>query len=450
MCEYQAIADCYEGQRVFMTGGTGFLGKVLLEKLLYSCPGIEKMYLLVREKQGATPQQRLQKILEQPLFSRLKEEKPQALDKIVPIVGDISEPQLGLKADDEELLVEKVSIVYHVAATVKFNEPFEQAMNVNVAGTGRVLNLSKRMKNIKAFLYVSTAYSNTDRKVIEEIIYPAPASLNEVKKLLEIGINDNQVKELINGKPNTYAFTKALAENLVADNHGHIPAVIIRPSIVTSSKKEPMPGWIDNWFGASALITTIMKGLNRVLLAERDNCLDLIPVDYVSNLIIVAAARCKCAKEVDVYNSSTSGENPLTLGRFADTTLAYSYTHKFYDVPLPMVFYTRFKWVVMMITLLLQTLPAYIADIVLLIRGKKARYVKMQSKILRIRDTLEYFTSNTWSISAVKTRELSKSLSPSDRHLFPCDPAEIDWETYIPTYCQGIRQFLCKSKEQIS
>ncbi|XP_034826751.1 putative fatty acyl-CoA reductase CG5065 [Maniola hyperantus] len=444
MCEYQAIADCYDGQSVFMTGGTGFLGKVLLEKLLYSCSGIDKIYLLVREKQGATPQQRVQKILEQPLFSRLKEEKPKALDKIVPIVGDISEPQLGLKADDEELLVEKVSFVYHVAATIKFNEPFEQAMNVNVAGTGRVLNLTKRMKNIKAFLYVSTAYSNTDRKVVEEVIYPAPASLNEVKKLLEIGLSDKQVKELINGRPNTYTFTKALAEHLVADNHGRIPAVIIRPSIVTSSEREPMVGWIDNWFGASALFTSIMKGLNRVLLAEPDNRLDLIPVDYVSNLIIVAAARCKCAKKVDVYNCSTSGDNPITIGQFAELAIADSKKHKFYDVPMPMVFFTSYKWMVMMITLLTQTLPAYIADIFLLIRGKKARYVKLQSRVGHIRDTLEYFTLNTWSISALKTRELSKSLSPSDRQLFPCDPTDIDWKTYVPIYCQGIRQFLCK------
>nr|AGD98718.1 fatty-acyl-CoA reductase [Bicyclus anynana] len=442
---YQAIAECYEGQSVFMTGGTGFLGKVLLEKLLYSCPGIEKVYLLVREKQGATAQQRVQKLLEQPLFSRIKEEKPQAFEKIIPIVGDISEPQLGIKAEDEELLAEKVSIVYHVAATIKFNEPFEQAMNVNVAGTGRVLNLSKRMKNVKAFVYVSTAFSNTDRKVIEEIIYPAPASLNEVKKLLEIGITDAQVKELIRGRPNTYTFTKALAENLVADNHGNVPAVIIRPSIVSSSKREPMVGWIDNWFGASALITTIMKGLNRVLLSSRDNSLDLIPVDYVSNLIIVAAAKCKCSKNVGVYNSSTSGENPLRIGRLAELIIADSNKHKFYDVPMPMVYFTRFKWVVLLITLFFQTLPAYIADIFLLIRGKKTRYVKIQSKVSFVRDTLEYFTSNTWSISSRQTTALSQSLSPSDRYLFPCDPTDIDWKDYIPTYCQGIRQFLCKT-----
>ncbi|CAG9579022.1 unnamed protein product [Danaus chrysippus] len=362
---YPNIAECYEGQSVFMTGGTGFLGKVLLEKLLYSCPGIKKVYLLVREKQNSTVQQRIQKLIEEPLFARLKEERPEALEKILPIAGDISEPKLAIKTEDEQLLAEEVSIVFHVAATIKFNEPLDVAMNVNVAGTGRVLNLAQKMKNIKAFVYVSTTYSNTDRKIIEEVIYPPPASLNEVKKLLEIGITDEQVKELIKGRPNTYTFTKALAENLVADNHGNIPAIIIRPSIVSSSKVEPVVGWIDNWFGASALLTTISKGLNRVMLSDSENALDLIPVDYVSNLTIVAATRC--------------------------------------------------EW-----------------------------YTKIQAKVSFIRDTLEFFTSNNWSIRAPQTIALANSLSSSDRILFPFNPTEINWNEYIPTYCQGIRQYLCK------
>ncbi|XP_032515546.2 putative fatty acyl-CoA reductase CG5065 [Danaus plexippus] len=441
---YPKIAESYDGQSVFMTGGTGFLGKVLLEKLLYSCPGINKVYLLVREKQNATVQQRIQKLIEEPLFARLREERPEALEKISPIAGDISEPKLAIKTEDEQLLAEEVSIVFHVAATIKFNEPLDVAMNVNVAGTGRVLNLAQKMKNIKAFVYVSTAYSNTDRKIVEEVIYPAPASLNEVKKLLEIGITEEQVKELIKGRPNTYTFTKALAENLVADNHGNIPAVIIRPSIVTSSKVEPVVGWIDNWFGASALLTTISKGLNRVILSDSENSLDLIPVDYVSNLTIVAAARCECSKNVTVYNCCTSGNNPIKMGHLAKLIIADSKEHKFNDVPMPTIHFTQYKWVLILVTLLFQTIPAYIADLFLLLTGKKTRYTKIQAKVLFIRDTLEFFTSNNWSIRAPQTIALANSLSSSDRILFPFNPTEIVWNEYIPTYCQGIRQYLCK------
>ena len=59
------------------------------------------------------------------------------------------------------------------------------------------MTFSHYFLNLQAFVYVSTAYSNTDRKIIEEVVYPAPASLNEVKKLIEIGITENQVQQLI-------------------------------------------------------------------------------------------------------------------------------------------------------------------------------------------------------------------------------------------------------------
>lgn len=57
------------------------------------------------------------------LFLRLKEENPQAFEKIIPIVGDISEPQLGLKAEDEELLSEKVCRYFSALYTIFIRSP---------------------------------------------------------------------------------------------------------------------------------------------------------------------------------------------------------------------------------------------------------------------------------------------------------------------------------------
>jgi len=57
------IADFYAGRSVFVTGGTGFMGKVLLEKLLRSCPKIATIYMLVRPKKGDDPKSRVEKLL---------------------------------------------------------------------------------------------------------------------------------------------------------------------------------------------------------------------------------------------------------------------------------------------------------------------------------------------------------------------------------------------------
>lgn len=56
------IAQFYEGRSVFITGATGFMGKVLLEKLMRSCPGIDRFYLLMRCSKGKTLAVRLQEL----------------------------------------------------------------------------------------------------------------------------------------------------------------------------------------------------------------------------------------------------------------------------------------------------------------------------------------------------------------------------------------------------
>lgn len=52
------IANWFRNQVVFVTGSTGFMGKVLVEKLLRDCPEIKTCYLLMRTKRGIEPEQR--------------------------------------------------------------------------------------------------------------------------------------------------------------------------------------------------------------------------------------------------------------------------------------------------------------------------------------------------------------------------------------------------------
>lgn len=56
---YSAIANWYAQQKILVTGGTGFLGKVFIVKLLLSCPEVGKIYILIRPKKGKEPKERL-------------------------------------------------------------------------------------------------------------------------------------------------------------------------------------------------------------------------------------------------------------------------------------------------------------------------------------------------------------------------------------------------------
>ena len=93
------------------------------------------------------------------------------MSKVHPVEGDVSLPDLGLSPADRTLLIESVNIVFHVAATVRFNEPLNVAVNVNTKGTARIIELCKELKHVISVVHVSTAYSNANVLEIEEKVY---------------------------------------------------------------------------------------------------------------------------------------------------------------------------------------------------------------------------------------------------------------------------------------
>ncbi|XP_074028601.1 putative fatty acyl-CoA reductase CG5065 [Leptinotarsa decemlineata] len=450
MTNLSSVSDFYSGKTVFITGGTGFMGKVLLEKLLRACPGVSKIYLLIRPKRGQEAQERLQQLLCSPLFDKLRKERPTDLHKVLPIGGDITQPELAISASDQALLIRSVNIVFHSAATVKFDEKLKLSVTINMLGTQRLVELCKRMDQLEALVHVSTAYANCDRYEVKETVYPPSIGPDQVTSLVETlneDLVDSLTTKLIGNRPNTYTFTKALAECWLKENRENLPLVIVRPSIVLSSIFEPLQGWVDNWNGPTGIIAAAGKGLFRSMLCDSNKKADIVPVDMVINLMIVSAWRVGTTKPKDliIYNCSTGLRKPITWKNFVNSCFKYMRKHPISEVSwYPDGTVTASKTINLINRYLLHWLPAYIIDSFVWISGGKPMMLRVQDKLTKASGCLEYFTMQEWQFDDENVRNLVTTLDESDKKMFCFDVAKINWDNYIENYILGIRRFIFK------
>ena len=92
--------------------------------------------------------------------------------KIVPIEGDIIKPNLAIKTEDRERLINDVQVIINCAASVDFNERLCDAFQINYYGALRMQQLASECKNLQILTHVSTAYSNCEKiGFIQEKIY---------------------------------------------------------------------------------------------------------------------------------------------------------------------------------------------------------------------------------------------------------------------------------------
>lgn len=90
-----SIKEFFKDAEIFITGGTGFLGKALIEKLLRSCPDITHIYVLIRSKRGLSCEEIWKHFIKNRIFDNVREHDIKLLDKLKCIHGDMSAPDLG-------------------------------------------------------------------------------------------------------------------------------------------------------------------------------------------------------------------------------------------------------------------------------------------------------------------------------------------------------------------
>lgn len=83
------------------------------------------------------------------IFDWVRKNQPESLKKLVPINGDVTQSELGINVMDQKTLVDNVSIVFHSAATVKFDEALKLSVAMNLLGTKRLVQLSYKMTKLE-------------------------------------------------------------------------------------------------------------------------------------------------------------------------------------------------------------------------------------------------------------------------------------------------------------
>uniref|UniRef100_A0AAG5DYU2 Fatty acyl-CoA reductase n=1 Tax=Anopheles atroparvus TaxID=41427 RepID=A0AAG5DYU2_ANOAO len=448
-----SLRPFYDGKCVFVTGGTGFLGKVLIEKLLRACEGLRTIYILLRPKRGLTSEQRYREFVRHPVFDRLRSKTPQLLEKLVCVGGDISLPLLGLTERDHRTLLEQVHIVFHVAATVRFNEGLIEAALLNTIGTKRLLDLCDSMRQLQSLVHVSTAYSNPCRTKVDEVVYPPPMDPDQFMQCIQLLPGDviNAIAGKLQGThPNTYTLTKSITEQLVAQYADRLPLCIVRPSIVTGAVAEPYPGWIDNVYGITGIMMEIGRGTISSIMCDERCTMDVIPVDIVCNTLIAAAWENaqKITTPVRVYNCTSGQVNGIKWHEYGRITQQCAVRNPTKYVMLYPGFRFRTNRLMhKLVELLLHFLPAYLFDVLMRAQGAKPIMAKIAKRFQKAADTGEYFAMHEWTFRNDNLLGLGNRVrrdrAGSD---FRCDVGGLDWAAYIENYMLGIRRFVLKDE----
>ena len=121
------------------------------------------------------------------------------------------------------------------------------------------------------------------------------------------------------GWPNTYTFTKSMAESLLATRGAGLPIAVVRPSIVETSITQPFRGWNEG-INTSAPLSYLLGTYFRQLPSNERKCLDVIPVDMVCRGMTLIAAALVERRHKPLYQLATSANNPCNMGRSIELT----------------------------------------------------------------------------------------------------------------------------------
>lgn len=433
-------------------------------------------------------------------------------EKIEVVEGDVSQPGLGLAPDVLLRLQSNLDLVINSSGLTDFNPDLRQALAINIDGTLNVLGFIRECKQA-ALVHLSTCYvvgfrdgripetltpnytpkaiadfdAEIERETLHQLVkdVEARSETAEVTELLRQQVlekarrankqlSESEIEaqirkqrqrwvrdELIDsgmhraqvfGWPNTYTFTKSLAESLIALRASDLPIAVVRPSIVETSTHDPFKGWNEG-VNTSAPISYLLGTFFRQLPSNGKKCLDIIPVDLVVRGMILIGAALVERRHEQLYHLATSAVNPCNMRRTIELTglahrkhyraqdeFNYRLLAMFDSIPVSKERYRTLsapaqKQLVQALLRIVSPLP--------MMRSPLIRRQRDLDKVTKLVELYEPFIlHNEYVFEARNVEVLSALLPENERQAFCYDASYIDWWDYwINVHIPALRKW---------
>jgi len=487
-----AVRDTLAGRRVLVTGATGFLGKLLVEKLLRDVPDIGGIVLLIRgSDQRPTARERFEaEVATSSVFDRLRREQGEKFAdvcrrKIECVTGEVTQPAFGLDPEAFADLAGRVDVVVHAAASVEFRDDLQRALTINASSLLNVAAFVRAARGVP-LVHVSTCYVNgfNTGECREEVVTPAracsgvrrhPLGFFEVgplleelqraiavararggsdaaisRRLVEVGVRESQRR----GWNDTYTFTKWIGEQLVSEALQDGTLTIVRPSIIESACSEPVPGWVEGVKVADAIILAYARGKAPCFPARRSRVVDIVPADLVANGVIVAMAEAIAEPgRRRIYQSCTGSTNPIKVGRLCgllqdEVNRNYARYPRLFSRGRP----RRDMWILdrRLFVVAMAALQAWLQfrESCRRLLGWRSRGPRASlSTNIKLAVTFSFYTSPNCIFRNDRLQTLAGRLDPAEQAMFPADGRSVDWDRYMgPIHLGGLDRYALKDR----
>lgn len=490
--EVLSVDDRIRGRQILITGTTGYIGKVLLERVMAEVPGVGVLHLLVRANRNhSTARERfVNEIAASSVFDGQRQASPGGFAafceaQVRCVTGEITQQQFGLSDADYAELVCSVDAVVHVAASVNFREGLDQALQINTLCLQHMVQFARDAGDIP-FVHVSTCYVNGKNPGDQREGNVAPAGADmplhpdghyEVEQLIELlqrriaevlaAHGDETREEALtslgveeanrHGWRDVYTFTKWMGEQVLRQRLRGSTLTIVRPSIVGSCHTHPTPGWIEGIKVTDTLLLAYARGKLSFFPARKHGVIDYVPADFVANALIMALAEALGdAREHRIYQVCTGAANPVTVGQFIEhLTSEVRDNHARYPALCRAAPKGPFRSVpkdVFLVAMRAVRRPLAAVDRVLAWLGRAPLpALAVVDKTIVLSDVFSPYSSPDYIFHGTALAALSRRLAPDEHSRFPVDPRIINWEHYLrDVHVSGVDRYGMASRRSYS